>query len=204
MGILPTGSANALAQNLHVPIELNAALDVIRLGNTQKVSSLMVNDYFCIHLADIGLNAAIVRRFEKLPTRGMWGYMMAFRQTYFKQKRVKATIFSNNKKIKTKFYMLVFCNGTGFGSGLVINPEGRLDDDKFEIVNVKQLSLIEIIKLYLGKKKPSPELIKIMSTQEVEVTLSRKVHLQIDGEYLGKIKNVKAQLNDKFIKFLVP
>lgn len=204
MGILPTGSANGLAQNLKLPLTLWGALDVIRLGKTLPVSSLTVNNHFCIHLADIGLNAAIVKRFEQQKTRGIWGYINAFRAVYFKQKKVEARIKTNDSQFDTGFYMLVFCNGTGYGTGLAINPNGRLDDFKFELVNVKKLSLLEGIRLYLGKDKPSPDYVKITSCSEVEVKLRKKVHIQVDGEYLGKVDKIEANLNDKFIEMIVP
>ncbi|MXV38511.1 hypothetical protein GO491_07455 [Flavobacteriaceae bacterium Ap0902] len=204
MGILPTGSANGLAKNLNLPTAFSNALNIIREGYTQPVSSITVNEYFCIHLADIGLNAAIIKQFDKENRRGFLGYLQAFRTVYFGQRKVQGILSFNNRSVKTRFYMLVFCNGTGYGTGLNINPDGRFDDFKFEVVNVKKLSLLEIFRLFLGKEKPNPAFVKIVSIDEIQVELPKKVHLQVDGEYLGKIKEVKAKMNDKFIEFLVP
>lgn len=204
LGILPTGSANGLAKNLAIPLPLMEALKVIEENYTQPVSSITVNGSFCIHLADIGLNASIVKRFEKQKTRGFLGYFKAFRTTIFNQKKAHAHITADKSSFDASFYMLVFCNGTGYGTGLAINPEGRLDDLKFEIVNVKRLSLLEALRLYWGQDKPHPDYAKITSCRHVKVELKKPIHLQVDGEYLGKTKKVTADFNDLFIDTLVP
>ena len=204
MGILPTGSANGLAKNLNIPINIKEALDIITAGKTMPVSSLTVNGVFCIHLSDIGLNASIVKRFEEQKTRGILGYGLALKNVLFKQKRFRAKVDTGTEIMHNFFYMLVFCNGTGYGTGLAINPEGKLHDHKFEIVAVEKLSLLEGMRLYFGQDKPKPEFAKITSCRAVEVSLSRNVHLQVDGEYLGETSIVRAQLNSEFINMLTP
>ena len=203
LGILPTGSANGLAKNLNIPTDFKKALSVITNGKISPVSSISVNGNFCIHLADIGLNASIVKRFEQQKTRGFLGYGIALKNVIFQQKPFIANIQTETDKMQSKVYMLVFCNGTGYGSGLAINPDGNMDDFKFEVVSVKKLSLLEGMRLYFGQDKPRPEYAKITSCSQIEVNLPRKVHLQIDGEYLGQTKQVKVVLNPYYIHTLV-
>lgn len=204
LGILPTGSANGMAKNLEIPTQINKALEVIAEGHTQPVSSLEVNGRFCFHLADIGLNASIVKRFEEQKVRGILGYAAAMKNVVFRQKPVQATIQTENTFLNNKFYMLVFCNGTGYGTGLAINPDGRMDDFQFELVSVHKLSFIEGMRLYFGQDKPRPEYAKIISCRNAEVKLAMPVHLQIDGEYLGKTSLIRAKLNPFFIQTIVP
>lgn len=202
LGILPTGSANGLAKNLDIPVNLNDALNVIETGNSQRMSSLTVNGKFSVHLADVGVNAAIVKQFESQNKRGFWGYFAAFNNVIFKQKKVKAHIVTDSEIFEKEIYMLVFSNGTAYGTGLHINPDGRLDDNVFEIVMVKSLSFLSGLKLYLGKSKPSAKHMEIHSCKKVTAEFSRKIHLQIDGEYLGLTQKVEAVFNDKFIEVI--
>lgn len=202
LGILPTGSANGLAKNLNISVNISEALELIENGKTQRLSSLTVNDKFCVHLADVGINAAIIKQFESQEKRGIWGYFTAFKNVIFKQKKVKAKIETDRENFSEDVFMLVFSNGTGYGTGLTINPEGRLDDDVFEIVMVKKLSFFRGLKLYWTNEKPSPEYLEIHSCKKVNAEFSRKVHLQIDGEYLGLTQKVEAVFNDKFIQVI--
>ncbi|SMC35473.1 diacylglycerol/lipid kinase family protein [Moheibacter sediminis] len=202
LGILPTGSANGLAKNLNIPADLNEALSLIETGNSHPMSSLTINGKFSVHLADVGVNAAIIKQFESQNKRGFWGYFSAFNNVIFKQKKVKANIITDIENFQKEIYMLVFSNGTAYGTGLIINPEGRLDDDVFEIVMLKSLSFINGLKLYLGKSKPAEKYMEIHSCKNVTAEFSRKVHLQIDGEYLGLTQKVEAVFNDKFIEVI--
>lgn len=202
LGILPTGSANGLAKNLEIPVDIDQALEVIEKGKTQRMSSLTVNGKFCVHLADIGINAAIIKQFESQDKRGFLGYLTAFKNVIFKQKKVKAKITTDKEDFDEDVYMLVFSNGTGYGTGLTINPEGRFDDSVFEIVLVKKLSFFRGLKLYWTNEKPSPEYLEIHSCRNVTAEFSRKVHLQIDGEYLGLTQKVEAKFNEKFIEVI--
>ncbi|MDO5509505.1 MAG: diacylglycerol kinase family protein [Weeksellaceae bacterium] len=204
MGILPTGSANGLAKNLNLPLKFKEALQVITEGSVMPMSSITVNNEFCIHLADIGLNAAIVKRFEEQKRRGIVGYAQAFLNVFFKQAKVHGQIIADGQRMSTMFYMLVFCNGTGYGTGLSINPLGKLYDHKFEVVSVEKLDFMEAMRLYWGQDKPSPVAATITSCREVSVHLARPVHLQVDGEYLKKTRVVKAYFNDLFIETYVP
>ena len=66
LGILPGGSANGMAAELNIPKDINAALDLIVNGKEQKCDVLRINgSQICIHLSDLGLNARLVKYFDK-------------------------------------------------------------------------------------------------------------------------------------------
>src|SRR3546814_8423796 len=50
------------------------ALEIAVNGQPRTVHATAVNDEFCIHLADLGFNAYLVKKFDSLPQRGMLGY----------------------------------------------------------------------------------------------------------------------------------
>jgi diacylglycerol kinase family enzyme len=202
LGILPTGSANGLAKNLNIPLEIHRALEVIENNKTQNLSSLTLNNKFCIHLADTGTNAEIIKEFESQEKRGIWGYALALKNVIFRQEKVLANIETESQKLSKKVFMLVFGNGTGYGTGLKINPAGRMDDKVFEIVMVKKISFFKGLQLFWAEEKPPKNYMEIISCKTAKVKFSTEVHLQIDGEYLGKIQSLEVKLNDEFIEVI--
>lgn len=61
-GILPLGTANSFARSLHLPLELDAAIDVLDTGRAVKVDLGRIDgDYFGTAAA-VGLSAAISRQ----------------------------------------------------------------------------------------------------------------------------------------------
>jgi diacylglycerol kinase (ATP) len=74
IGIIPAGSANGMAKELGIPMDIEEALRIATEGTPQKIHATLVNDELCIHLSDIGFNAYLVKKFDELPTRGMLTY----------------------------------------------------------------------------------------------------------------------------------
>ena len=76
MGIVPLGSANGMAKELFVnPKPIEALRDIIMSNRIEGLDILKVNDeYYTMHLGDVGVNANLVEAYEKDPNRGMITY----------------------------------------------------------------------------------------------------------------------------------
>ena len=62
LGLLPLGTANSFARSLHLPLELEEAIDVIADGRTQQVDLGRINGKYFTTAASIGLSSEIQRR----------------------------------------------------------------------------------------------------------------------------------------------
>src|SRR5688572_6395072 len=67
LGIIPLGSANGLAKALEISTDPLVALDtILSPSRIKKMDMLRFNDkHLSIHLADIGVNALIVKKYEE-------------------------------------------------------------------------------------------------------------------------------------------
>ncbi|RZL65398.1 MULTISPECIES: diacylglycerol kinase family protein [Pedobacter] len=194
IGIIPAGSANGMAKELGIPQELEEALDLVEAGNPQKIHVVQLNDEICIHLSDLGFNAYLVKKFDTLPQRGMWGYAKATWHALWNHKRMDVELNIDGEIIKSKAAMVAIANATMYGSGLKINPDGKLDDGLFEIVLVKDYSYLEILKIWITKLPFNPKKIEVFQTSAVKISSKHKAHFQVDGEYIGKVNTVDAKI----------
>ena len=204
LGILPGGSANGMAAELNIPKDINAALDLIVNGKEQKCDVLRINgSKICIHLSDLGLNARLVKYFDKSNIRGMWGYVRMLLKILIEGKPVNAHIVADELDKNIPAYMIVIANATKYGTGAVINPEGSVNDGIFELVVVRKVSLIEFLKLFLSKVPFNPKKVEIFKTTKAVITVKRSTHFQVDGEYMGKIKKVSVQIIPAALNIMV-
>ncbi|MCX2576302.1 diacylglycerol/lipid kinase family protein [Pedobacter sandarakinus] len=194
IGIIPAGSANGMAKELGIPTDIELALDVVEQGTPRKIHAVKLNDEICIHLSDLGFNAYLVKKFDMLPDRGMWGYAKATWHALWNHKRMQVELNIEGKHIKSAAAMVAIANATMYGTGLKINPDGKLDDNLFEIVVVKDYSYLEILKIWLTKIPFNPKKIEVFQTEEVKISSKHKVHFQVDGEYVGKVNTVEAKI----------
>lgn len=199
MGIIPAGSANGLAFDLDIPSDIEQALRKILKKNVEAIDVLLLNDtYYCLHLADAGLNANVVKRFEEEGSRGMYGYALQLVKELFSKKEYFRFQMNNPPEAKEmKSEMLVISNAKSYGTGASINPEGKINDGKFELVTIKPFPWWHILRLLLSAfmgKLHKMQNVRTISTHEASVTFKEPVDLQIDGEVVEGLRNLKVKV----------
>jgi diacylglycerol kinase (ATP) len=204
LGILPAGSANGLAKELEIPRRAEEAIDIAVNGIIKKIHLIKINDEVCIHLSDIGFNAFVVKKFEATHKRGMPGYIKASWKVLWKKPLMQLEIQTDKAVIKREAAMIVLANAAKYGSGALINPKGKLNDDLFEVIVVKKVSFREIFKMMFTHMPYDPAKTEVLQTGSLHIHAKRKVHFQVDGEYLGKINDINASIITDAINMIIP
>ncbi|KQM75044.1 diacylglycerol kinase [Pedobacter sp. Leaf216] len=194
IGIIPAGSANGMAKELGIPTDIEQALAFLDGGRLQKIHVVKLNEEICIHLSDLGFNAYLVKKFDALPERGMWGYAKATWHALWNHRRMEVQLKLKDETITSKAAMVAIANATMYGTGLKINPDGKLDDELFEVVLVKDYSYMEILKIWITKLPFNPKKIEVFQTAAVKISSKHKAHFQVDGEYIGQVNTVEAKI----------
>lgn len=205
LGIIPAGSANGLAKELGIPADVNGAIQVILNGEIRKLDAIRINEEeLCFHLSDIGLNALLVKYFENSKKRGLWGYGQSIFKMLWNKRKMRVTIKTDTEEVKRKAFMVVLANAEKYGTGAVINPHGDVSDGEFEVVVVRKLHILEIIKAVTARKGFHPDRIEIFRTRNVTLQFQQKFPFQVDGEYMGKIASLQARIVPGIVNVLVP
>jgi diacylglycerol kinase (ATP) len=100
--------------------------------------------------------------------------------------------------------MIVIANATKYGTGAIINPIGKLDDELFEVIIVKEISFLEVFKMFFSNLSYDLNKTEVFQTNALSMRSTKKVHFQVDGEYLGKIKTLNATLMPNALQIIVP
>lgn len=203
IGIVPAGSANGMAKELGIPTIVTEALQLAIIGIPKEIHAVTVNGELCIHLSDIGFNAYIVKKFDDLPQRGMLGYAKATWKALWSHHKMNVELNMDGKIFTSEAAMVVIANATMYGTGVKINPEGKLDDDVFEVILVKKYSFLEILKIRFTDLPFNPEKIETFHTNKLTIKTRHKVHFQVDGEYMGKVNQIEATLLPAAIAVIV-
>lgn len=205
LGLLPAGSANGMAKELNLPLVKEDSLNVIINGKEKAIDVIQVNEKeICIHLSDMGLNAMLVKYFEQSEKRGMWSYTKGVFKMLWNKQKIHATIKTDGGTEHRKAYMIVLANASKYGTGATINPEGKLDDSKFEVVVVRRLNFWELLKILVTHKPFNEDKVEVFSTSTVELSALKRSYFQVDGEYRGKTKTLKAKILPGCLKVLLP
>jgi len=202
IGIIPAGSANGMAKELGIPIHPKEAIDLAVNGKPKTIHAITINGELCIHLADIGFNAYLVKKFDASPQRGMLGYARAAWTAIWNHRKMTVEIQLTDKTVRAQAAMVVIANATMYGTGVKINPDGKLDDDVFEVILVKKYSMMEILKIRFTNLALNPKNIESFQTRALNIQTRHKVHFQVDGEYQGKVSNISAEIKQNAIQII--
>ncbi len=204
LGIIPAGSANGMARELDIPLNITDALNVVVANNVKKADAILINKEVCLHLGDIGLNARLIKYFEEGNKRGKLGYAKVALKVLWKKQNIRVIIQTKDAEIKRDAFMIVLANASKYGTGAVINPHGDLYDGLFEVVIIRRLAISEIFKMWFRPQIFDPKKIEIIQAKAVNIETQHAVHFQVDGEYLGKVKQVQAKILPGQLNILLP
>jgi diacylglycerol kinase (ATP) len=207
MAILPLGSANGLATALELSDKLVEATELIFHGQkTIPLDLLNFDDqHLSTHLADLGINARMIKNYEEGGERGMMGYAKYLLQSIKESSLLRYTVKTPRETYEREGYMIVIANANMYGTGIRIS-EGSVSDGKFEICNVPKIALDEAIKAGLTKFNvflDKDMFSDVISCEEAEIIIDQKIDFQIDGEYMGQVDRLKISIYPSAIPVVV-
>ena len=201
LGFIPLGSANGIATELGISTNLREALEVIKAGHEIAMDILRINHTrYSVHLSDIGFNAHLIRRFEQQGRRGILTYARMFVGELFKMKTHHYIIHTGEGKVRIKAVMIVFANAGRYGTGVVINPMGRVDDGKFELIILKAFRFSHLVRLvipFFTGRINRLEYVESFSGRSFMVENPELQDVHIDGEIIRPEKVIRAEILEK-------
>lgn len=205
LAIFPAGSANGLAENLELPSD-NAELTRIGLSdNFVHLDTITINHELCLHISDIGLNAALIKNYEEGNIRGKLGYLIQSIPTLIQSDfPFQFKIIKEGRTIHRNAVLVAIANARRYGTGSTINPNGRYDDGKFEILIFKKFDIPQILKTFREHVELSEDFLEIYSASEIHIECEKNIPFQIDGEYRGELRKVHAKISPVKVRITVP
>lgn len=207
MGIIPLGSANGMATELSVaPNPIDALKDIIISQITGLLDLLEINDnFYSIHIGDVGINAQIVESYEKDENRGMSTYAKYFIEQLSKHESFNIEIETQDGIFKEVGIMAAICNSRKYGTGVPLNLNGNPMDGIFEIIIIKTSNPSSIIKAGLSKfneKFHDANNTVCFPAEKATLRFNKPRLLQLDGEIIGEFPEIKVKILAGAIKLI--
>ncbi|MBB6610105.1 hypothetical protein H7F15_03560 [Pontibacter sp. Tf4] len=207
LGIIPLGSGNGLSKDLHIPQDTEDALELIYRHTVRNIDTLDINGQPSIHLADLGFNALVVKRFSEGESRGPGAYAWIALQEYLSYEPKFYRIETDNEHFEGEAFMVTIANANAFGSNAAINPSGILNDGRFEICLIerfpKTAGIGILYKLYTDSIDTSVYTRKLTCRSATIYNTDHEV-MHIDGEPVELGTEVRIHIKPKSLKVLLP
>lgn len=210
LGVLPLGTLNHFAKDLHIPTDHEKAVRVIAQAHTKKVDTACVNGQLFLNNSSIGLYPLLVREREKKEGAiSKWpaAFIALFRTLRKKQEYNAAlTIDGKKKKVKTPF---IFIGNNSYN----LDEPGVMDRKSLtkgtlEISTVKTNSTLQMLRIALDIAIGKPNISGHFTTdsaKKLTITLPQKhTDIAFDGETKQFDTPLQYEIKPKSLNVIIP
>jgi diacylglycerol kinase family enzyme len=198
LAILPFGTGNLLAANLGVPLRTRDALAIVTAGQRRRLDVGVLGDRTFVVMAGIGLDALMLRDApEALKRRIGWpAYLWAATRHLCEPPMTLTLRVDNAPPVTRRARMLLIGNVGRLQGGIPMLPGARPDDGLLDIAVLMPPKRISWIPLgwALLRRKPTPPLMELFHTTQIEVTSARSHPSELDGELLRPTQTMTATI----------
>ncbi|MCB0908925.1 MAG: diacylglycerol kinase [Nocardioidaceae bacterium] len=150
LGVLPAGTGNDVARYVDIPLrDPEAATDRIIAGRTRVLDLARSGSTYFITVLAAGFDAIVNERANAMAwPRGQMRYNLATLAELRVLKPLAYTLELDGVERQLEANLVAVGNGPSFGGGLRITEGALLDDGMLDVVIIKPLSRIELLKTY--------------------------------------------------------
>jgi len=191
LGILPLGTLNHFAKDLHIPQDLDAAVQTIAAGHAIKVDVGDVNGRCFINTASLGVYARLVweREQQQLSGRGKWRALAVAAVRVLRSYRRIHVIVNNGEQSRVVRTPFVFVGNNEYElEGSDVGRRPRLTGGRLQVCIAPEMNRIELVRLVAGAftgRLRGADHFEAMSATECSIrTRSWRQGVTLDGELL--------------------
>jgi diacylglycerol kinase family enzyme len=209
LGIVPAGSANLVARALRLPRGPGAALAVAFLGADRRIDVMSADGMVCAAMAGIGVDAAVVAATPGwLKRRAGWPAYAAASARQLLDELVEFTIrLDDGPPLHRRARSVVVGNTGQLPGGFPILPAAVPDDGQLDVAILAPASLAGWVSIgyraIIGSIKDDV-LLERLRARRVDVTATRALPRQIDGEVIAAGAGLSAAVRPGALLVKVP
>lgn len=211
LAVIPTGSANTLAREMGIPLDIAEACEVLMKHNVTDLDVMLVNDVPHVIDVSIGINALTMRDTKRKHKRifGIFAYLMTAAKWMIGYQPRRFTIHADDVVYSARGSEVLIANG-GILKNLLVKvvPEKASAGDKtLDVIIVRASSISDYAKilwyLIVNKKTKESQIDKMSVYSQVTVESNKVLPVQADGEIIGNTP-VTVYFKPSAIRMLVP
>jgi diacylglycerol kinase family enzyme len=212
LGILPLGTRNHFAKDLHIPLELDRAVATIAAGRLGRADVGQVNDRLFVNNSSIGLYPSIVDARDELRRRGHWKWTAMAIATArvlrrYRGVHVRIDVDGRERVWRTPF---VFVGNNEYTlDGINLGSRVSLEGGKLFVyvtprVHTRDLPRL-LVKAIAGRAGRSGDF-EIVSAAELRIDTRRPrtVRVALDGEVAKMEAPLRYRTRPGALKVLLP
>lgn len=209
--IIPTGTWNALARALDIPLQVDQAIDLVfQPHRIQIIDAMQVGQSFFVLSVSTGIGAMTMQDVERKDKRRL-GKLADLRKAIaemleFRSFQFEVKIDGTLTKFRASELMVANTSILGL-KALRLNLNIRMDDGKLNVCRIYANTVTEYLKLGFSMLRSDHErswnVLCVEALDEVEIRSRERIPVQGDGELIGQLP-ITVKLRPKAIQVVTP
>jgi YegS/Rv2252/BmrU family lipid kinase len=209
LGIIPCGSGNGLARNLHIPLDPAEALKGLLSWKTRRIDTGLADGkpFFCA--AGVGLDARVARSFNAPGrARGIFPYVAHALSEFLSYKPETLVITTADRRMETAPLLAAAMNGRQYGGGALLAPGAYIDDGLLNLVTVRKAGFFATMSalpaFFAGRIDSRPDLVQSFTARALEIHCAPGTPYHLDGEDFESAGTIRISLLPASLSVLAP
>lgn len=211
LGIIPVGTANVLARELGIPLDVEGACALLAGAHTTtSIDAMQVGDKFFVLQIGVGIDSLMIRDTGREHKRrfGRAAYLWtAFTRLLGYQPR-RFTIVVDGKRIRPRAAQVLIANGGVLGMApFRWGSDIRPDDGRIDVCIVSARTVLDYIgvawHMLLGQQKRDRRVRYLSGMRSIAISADHPLPVQADGEIIGETP-VRVQVVPDAVRVIVP
>jgi YegS/Rv2252/BmrU family lipid kinase len=212
LGVLPTGTLNHFAKDLGLPLDLDAAIDVIATGRERGVDVGEVNGRIFINNSSLGLYPDIVldrERQRRRLGRGKWMALLAASLHALRRYPVLSLAMQADGRPLRRRSSFVFIGNNEYRmEGFEIGERAALSDGVLSLYVTQRTGRFGLLRLAVralfGRLRQARDFDMLRAAEVVVDTPRHRVHVAADGELLVMETPLTYRVRPAALRVIVP
>lgn len=207
LGIIPKGSGNGLARELHIPMDAKRALDLIIKGHVTTIDCCKANNRIFFCTCGVGFDAAVSQKFANETRRGSLTYIKNTVEEYLSYKPEPYELLIDSQTIKEKAFLVACGNASQYGNNAFIAPHANIQDGQMDITVLSPFTPLDIAPLAIQlftKQIDRNSKIKTFKGKEVTIIRQHPGVMHLDGEPVMAESRIEISILPGSLHVLTP
>ncbi len=206
MGVIPTGTANIFGLQMKIPADLPGACQRIAQGRQITIDLGKVDNRYFTCWTGVGFDAFVIKQTDwKLKKIiGALAYLVAGVASLFVYPFRHVHFRIDGQAPIQRGYLLIIGNIKYYGGNTVLLPHANMQDGLLDVCVFKKRGFFSFLAYFWGLRLGALGKfldVEYSQCRKIEV-LDRKQHVQIDGDYFGRMP-LKIKVVARALKVVV-
>ncbi|HEU5089696.1 MAG TPA: diacylglycerol kinase family protein [Roseiflexaceae bacterium] len=194
LALLPVGTANVLARELGIPIDLQQAVALIAGQHaTRAIDAMKVGDRHFVLQIGVGLDSLMIRDTDRESKRrfGQIAYLWTLGTRLLGYQPRRFTVYADGERRRPRAAQVLIANGGALGvQSLRWGPNITPSDGQIDVCIIGARTLVDYLGLLwhtlIGQQRRNRNVRYMHAQRSIVVNADRPLPVQADGEIIGE------------------